>query len=264
MSEKKTSHLLVPSDLPEVAPHQHLPEVYRPTPPPPPPLLLQEASREPAVGYDHRGLAPGYSEQPVAGPVAAGWSPSERQRPRTLCGCGSLVFLLSVVIAVLAAAVVGLAAGAGILVGQRNDANARFERLKLSVTPQEGLPSWANVTRGCTDDPKGTTGETFQPPFFNNETLVKYCNKDAVGTPFYSLFASDFNGCMSACASWNFHNASTKTTCGAVSFIPLWSVQENALAGGAPGDCYLKTPQGVKDLKEPNIGTECHAALVKR
>ena len=89
-----------------------------------------------------------------------------------------------------------------------------------------------------------------------------YCNKDAANTPMLSLFVADFNGCMDACAAWNSYNAS-KTDCGGVSFIPLWSIVANAVSGGAPGDCYLKPgPQNKTGLATPNIGTECHAAIL--
>lgn len=89
-----------------------------------------------------------------------------------------------------------------------------------------------------------------------------YCNRDALNTPFYSLFTADFDGCMDACASWNSYN-NTNSTCEGVSFIPLWSIMEFAVEGEAPGDCYLKPgPQSKKGLNVPNIGTECHAAIL--
>lgn len=99
-------------------------------------------------------------------------------------------------------------------------------------------------------------------PVFGKPRFTMYCNKDASNTPFYSLFTADFNGCMSACASWNSYNASN-SVCEAVSFIPLWSDLVAAVKGKAPGDCYLKPgPQSVQKLQTPNIGTECHAAIL--
>jgi hypothetical protein len=60
-----------------------------------------------------------------------------------------------------------------------------------------------------------------------------------------------------------FFGNNKNTTCGGVSFIPLWANKVNATAGNAPGDCYLKpTPQNVTGLNVPNIGTECHAAIL--
>ena len=53
------------------------------------------------------------------------------------------------------------------------------------------------------------------------------------------------------------------TTCTGVSFIPLWTVKDDAEKGGAPGNCYLKAgPIKESDLEFPNIGTECHAAIL--
>lgn len=89
-----------------------------------------------------------------------------------------------------------------------------------------------------------------------------YCNKDASGLIF-SLFASDFNNCMWACAAWNYYN-STKSSCGGVSYIPLWSDMASAIKGTAAGDCYLKPrPQTYQNLTNPQIGTECHAAILQ-
>lgn len=82
-----------------------------------------------------------------------------------------------------------------------------------------------------------------------------------------ALFSSDFDTCMDHCASYNqylpnlFGSNNTNTTCGGVSFIPLWTPKAEALKGGAPGNCYLK-PTQTADLSTPNIGTECHAAVL--
>lgn len=83
------------------------------------------------------------------------------------------------------------------------------------------------------------------------------------------LFASDFNDCMNACASYSRFTPSsfgnnTNTTCGAVSFIPAWTNKTVALnaGSGAPGNCYLKPTQ----TGQPNIpsgGTEVHAGVLK-
>lgn len=89
-----------------------------------------------------------------------------------------------------------------------------------------------------------------------------YCNHDTPNPPLYSLFVTDFNGCMDACAAWNSYSES-KTNCSGVSFIPLWSIYANALKGKAPGDCYLKPgPQNQTALTKPDIGTECHAGIL--
>ncbi len=85
-----------------------------------------------------------------------------------------------------------------------------------------------------------------------------------------SIFASDFNTCMDACASWSKYmpgvldsNTAINATCQGVSFIPLWTVKANASAGGAPGNCYLKPgPQNETALETKDIGTEVHAAIL--
>jgi hypothetical protein len=76
---------------------------------------------------------------------------------------------------------------------------------------------------------------------------------------------------MDACAAYtkyvpkSFSGAgTTNTTCAAVSFIPAWTNKTFANDGGAPGNCYLKPgPQNESALVTPNIGTDCHAAVLK-
>ena len=84
-----------------------------------------------------------------------------------------------------------------------------------------------------------------------------------------SLFVADFATCVDACSGYTkyvsatFNESSSNTTCGGVSFIPLWTAKVNATNGGAPGNCYLKpNPQNATSLTVPAIGTECHAATL--
>jgi hypothetical protein len=105
-----------------------------------------------------------------------------------------------------------------------------------------------------------------------NDTFTVYCNMDTPHAPILSLFAPDFDTCMDACTSYtkyisldfrhSFSNA-TNATCDGVSFIPYWTSKKSALAGNAPGNCYLKPgPLSLQMLKIPKISTECHSALV--
>jgi len=104
---------------------------------------------------------------------------------------------------------------------------------------------------------------------FDSPTYTIYCNKDASNSPLMSLFTADFNSCMDACASWSLYepgvlgnSSSVNATCTGVSFIPLWTSRSSALQGGAPGNCYLKPGTQPSNLNTPNIGTECHAAVL--
>ncbi|KAG5944387.1 hypothetical protein E4U53_006888 [Claviceps sorghi] len=190
-----------------------------------------------------------------------------RGRGRTILGCLPLVFGLSVVAAVLAALVIGLAAGTGVAVNNYRAEQARNRDLRASCAGPSptGKPSFASISNGCSEENDSTTGTFYRPEFFGKPRFTMYCNKDAANPPLYSLFTADFNTCMSACASWNVHTAAANTSaCEAVSFIPLWSDVAVAVKGQAPGDCYLKPgPQSVRRLQTPNIGTECHAALLR-
>ena len=71
-------------------------------------------------------------------------------------------------------------------------------------------------------------------------------------------------GTLGGAVASNNTGAVANTTCAAVSYIPAWGVKSVALAGGAPGNCYLKPgPQEVGKLTTPNIGVDCHAAVVQ-
>lgn len=76
---------------------------------------------------------------------------------------------------------------------------------------------------------------------------------------------------MDACAAYtkyvppSFGDAGANATCEAVSFIPAWTSKTTASAGGAPGNCYLKGgPQNESALVTPNIGVDCHAAVLAK
>ncbi|KAG5999846.1 hypothetical protein E4U43_001831, partial [Claviceps pusilla] len=197
---------------------------------------------------------------------------------RTILGCAPLVLLLSAVIAVLAALVIGLAAGTGVAANNYRAEQDRYRDLQASYSSlaaasrtgsgasPTGTPNYSRITNGCSDENESTSGTFYRPDFYGKPRFTMYCNKDAANPPVYSLFTADFNSCMSACASWNSYNASASSAsgCQGVSFIPLWSDQVVAVKGKAPGDCYLKPgPQSVAKLQTPNIGTECHAAILE-
>lgn len=82
-----------------------------------------------------------------------------------------------------------------------------------------------------------------------------------------SIFVADLNTCMDSCAEYTssigalFGTNNTNSTCGGVSFIPLWTNKTAALVGNAPGNCYLK-PTQTGSPNNPNIGTECHAGIL--
>ncbi|KAK2609123.1 hypothetical protein QQS21_002350 [Conoideocrella luteorostrata] len=206
-----------------------------------------------------------------------GHSSEDKGKRGTILGCAPIVFILSVVIALLFAVVIGLAAGTGVSVGNYKSEHDRYQDLQSSYSAlqatktssaagsgQTGSPNYSKITNGCSDDNESVTGTTYKPEFFGKPTFTMHCNKDFNSPPFYSLFTADFNGCMSACASWNMYNPSNKT-CEGVSFIPLWSQIADAVKGNAPGDCYVKPgPATANKIQTPNIGTEVHAAILKR
>jgi len=106
----------------------------------------------------------------VAGP------PVEEKRKSdkgTVCGCTLLVFVLCVIIALLAAAVIGLAAGTGIEANRANDATDRLAQLSSSIatagptatstgSPAAATKTFNDLDKGCSNNPDGTTGNTYQ------------------------------------------------------------------------------------------------------
>ncbi|UKZ96791.1 uncharacterized protein TrAFT101_011567 [Trichoderma asperellum] len=306
----KISRLNMPSqydDSPELAVGHDLPEAYVQSPPetvwsPQPSIaptyVSQPPSAYPPSAYGQNGqyidaTKPGSAAGAGAVGGVMSHDPSyaapestdpEKTAPpaaATVCGI-SLVLLLSIIIAILSAAVIGLAAGTGVATSNYNDANSKLRVLSSSLAAAQakatGTPTssgsssqgtsvptdWNSITNGCSDNPGDVTGLTYTSQSFNNANFTMYCDKDTKsGSPVFSVFAGNFNGCMDACAGWNTYNT-TKGKCVGVSFIPEWSVLATALAGHAPGDCYLKpAPLSKANLTAPNIGGgEIHSALL--
>lgn len=205
---------------------------------------------------------------------------------RVVCGCSLVVFVLALIIAFLAAAVVGLAAGTGVVASNYNDANSKLDALKesysslqatatgnsgtktktttvtatASATDAANTPTLSELTNGCSDKNERTTGSTYNANFFDKSTFTMYCNANAPGDPIYSLFTESFDGCMEACNEWNAYN-STTDNCSGLSFIPGWGTVAGGVKANAPGSCYLKT--GSIPSSEIGDATDCHAALIK-
>lgn len=291
---------VAPQSYPEAVPQQH-PQVYndpqqsqqqpyyapdaKPTYPPmvssPPPTTVYSPYQA-----SHAGLA---SENGGGG----GGGGEEKRRgggaERTVCGCTLIVFVLSVIIAVLAAGVIGLAAGTGIEASLANEANDKYQKLQASVSaagllapsstgtapaPASGTscpkPETVVIDNGCASNSSSVNGQSYTS--FKLLSLVTYtmqCNKDVNGTVLYSLFAPDFNSCMDSCSGYTkyatdfFGTTNVNATCAGVSFIPLWTNKTIALAGGAPGNCYLKRgPLEKKAFVTANAGTPVHGAIV--
>lgn len=206
---------------------------------------------------------------------------SQKRQKRTICGCGVLVFVLCAVIALLGAACIGLAAGTGIEANRANDAREQLALMSasgagkqvtvtVSATAASATPIGFNeLSKGCSNDPNNVSGQSYTAPKdLGAPTFTLHCNKDATGTNLMALFTSSFETCMDACASFTFYEPSNfgathaNATCRSVSFIPLWTDKSKASEGKAPGNCFLKPSGNVSTLGTPNIGTECHAAML--
>ncbi|KAK0619820.1 hypothetical protein B0T14DRAFT_496474 [Immersiella caudata] len=227
-----------------------------------------------------------FAHHPDASPYAYSAASHTTQLPprgkstKAICGCSLLVFILSCIIGLLSAAVIGLAAGTGIEAKRANEANAQVIALNASLAAlgrptatATGVPTGTAlpaevIDDGCEADPESVTG-TYYTAFslLGGLKYTRYCNKDAKFTPLMKLFTSSFSTCMDACASYTKYVSITfgrgdNTTCAAVSFVPAWTDKSIASAGGAPGNCYLKPgPQNLTTLETPNIGVAVHAGV---
>ncbi|TEA22697.1 hypothetical protein C8034_v001205 [Colletotrichum sidae] len=270
---------------PELAPQQAYPEVYHPpqqatspysaSPQPQPVTPVKPEESVSAYG----GYAGEYGGAQHSAYHPAGADAAQQKPRKTVCGCPFLVFLLSVIIAILAAAVIGLAAGTGVEASRANEALDQLSALQASVSsgggatktvtvssPSSTATGFASISNNCSNSDETTTGQTYTTDFFGKQTFTMFCNMNAPNPPLMSLFTANFNNCMDACAAFtNFEPGfGGNATCAGVSFIPLWTTRDAAVAGTAPGNCYLKPgPQNRTLLETPNIGTECHSAILR-
>ncbi|KAI0096787.1 hypothetical protein GGR51DRAFT_492002 [Nemania sp. FL0031] len=171
-----------------------------------------------------------------------------------------LISVLSITIFLLFAATVGLAAGVGVLSRKANTAESRTAALLSNDT---------DIDRGCSSNPESATGTFYTSQAFGSPSFKILCNTDIGISPVQSLFVSNFDDCIDACASYSFYTAGNfpgsspsdnNLTCNAVSFITQWTNRSVALSNNAPGNCYLKPgPLANASLS----GGEVHIALLQ-
>ncbi|KAK4231322.1 hypothetical protein QBC38DRAFT_451337 [Podospora fimiseda] len=196
-----------------------------------------------------------------------------------ICGCGILVFVLSCIIALLSAAVIGLSAATGIESQRANENESKLAEARSSLSTSTVVvttstftatpTSLAFIDDGCAETTTATNGSTYVAySQFGSIKFTRYCNRDAEGEVIYSLFTSSFSTCMDACAAYtmfiprNFGNAE-KATCTAVSFIPEWVDKAFASKSKAKGNCYMKAgPQNLTTLVVPDKTVDVHAAIL--
>lgn len=95
-----------------------------------------------------------------------------------------------------------------------------------------------------------------------DDSFTLKCNSNTPKTPLFSVFATDFRGCMESCSTWNGFGSLNDTLCEAVTYVPLWTNYDAANYSKAPGNCYLKPgPQSVSGLETPYPDLESHSAI---
>ncbi|KAK4148350.1 hypothetical protein C8A00DRAFT_19811, partial [Chaetomidium leptoderma] len=205
------------------------------------------------------------------------------------------VLILSIIVGVLAAAVVGLAAATGVMAKRANEAQSANAQLAVDgtcppvtatttttttataiMTSPDGTSSpiaveVVDISNGCDDKNQRVTGTTYTTPIFNKITFVKYCHSQPKQFPIYGMISPTFEDCMDACAAWTYRGRSVvgqknaNAVCGGVRFVPAWRNKTVAYHINARGNCFLQAaPQTKQDLETPALsqGVTCHAAVV--
>lgn len=204
-------------DAPEVAPQyfpevvqapqfQHQPSQYQYAQPLPGTPIKSPDSSYAATGYTSVPEAVPYLPQP---PGVDAQSAAHQElvvekggRKRVVCGCSLIVFILSCIIGVLAAAVIGLAAGTGVEANRAATAETQVEELKSSLAFMATTPTsasetatatavantWDHITNNCSSNADSVTTKTYTTQFFNKVTFTMYCNRDTPISPIMSLF----------------------------------------------------------------------------
>lgn len=183
-------------DLPEAYVQSHPEPVWSPQPSIAPTYISQPQSAYPPSAYGHNGQytdavkpgTPAGAGVPVGGVMShdasygtPGSADQEKTTPpaaaaATVCGI-SLVLLLSIIVAILSAAVIGLAAGTGVATNNYNNAKAQARQLSASLSAAQaratptsssssssGTPAptdWNSITNGCSDNPGDVNGTRY-------------------------------------------------------------------------------------------------------
>ncbi|KAJ1333241.1 hypothetical protein MN608_03231 [Microdochium nivale] len=273
-------------EAPEAVQHSY-PEVHYP-PNAPETVASSDGLTSPDGHYkhDHSHLYAAYPSSPsyshnVPLSTTSGYGPgtttmqNEGKKRRLICGCQLVVFVLSVIVAMLSVAVIGFAAGTGIAASKASHAESELAAVSAALANATGPPDpldFSKIDHGCSKNPLGVTGTTYTTSFFGKKSYTIYCNANAPNVPVMNLFVGTFDDCIDACASWSMFApqllsdpaSNSNTTCVGVSFIPYWTNRTIAIAGTAPGNCYLKPgPLNRTVLLSPDIGRQAvHAAIL--
>lgn len=126
------------------------------------PYPVQNATIKPEDGQVP-GSAPfsAYSGSQLTSPAVAGAVPAAQggaaKRKGTVCGCSVLEFVLCTIIALLSAAVIGLAAGTGVEANRANTAEDREAQLRSSLASATAASSGTGTATTTSSTATGTS-----------------------------------------------------------------------------------------------------------
>jgi hypothetical protein len=187
--------------------NNNYPEVYYP-----PQSYTQYDPSRPSTVKPEYSLHPGYAGTPVNASSYGGSetirypqstipSPSVmgEKRGKTVCGCTFLVFVLSVIIAVLAVAVVGLAAGTGIQASRAGEAVSQLQSMSASLptktvtAPVPTSTSFATLTNNCSQKGETTSGQIYTTKCKSSATKPVTAEHALIGMKNCSLWKGDLH-----------------------------------------------------------------------
>lgn len=138
------------------------------------PIFKREDSTYPNYGYPMSSVGPPSSHNygnNTAGYGSLRTDPSDvggrRNDGTKILGCSVLVFVLAVIIAILSAAVIGLAAGTGVEANRANTAETTLAALRANMSSAPSTSSgtmgksYDALTRGCSTNSSGVSGTIY-------------------------------------------------------------------------------------------------------
>ncbi|KAK0673074.1 hypothetical protein QBC41DRAFT_396897 [Cercophora samala] len=253
--------------------------------------------------YQHAGF------NPVAPTLSRSYQDHAAEKPRPVesgetwseAGYKKKILILSVLVGVLAAVVVGLAAATGVMAKKANDNLKLSSELALDgaaegneasatrtvtttvlVAPVgDGTSSpvpvapIVDITRGCSDKNQKVTGTRYTTELYGKVTFELHCHAETRNEPFYALSTPNFEACLDACACWSSvmptvlgdgYESNNRAKCAAAHFVPLWTNKTEALKKNARGNCFLKpnSPNAntADNLNPCTMGSSCHSGIV--
>jgi len=171
--------------------------------------------------------------------------------------------VLVVTVAVLAAAVIGLAVGIGIQTSRLYTASSgNFTASSGNFTTEVAPLARPVIDYNCSTNSAGVI--PYIGKYDTHVVFSVYCSLDTPDTNILNIITPNFESCMDACSNYRSNVATGSKTCGGVSFIPQWVNATAIVQGWGYGNCYLKRgPLTAANLtRPPSDYSPVHSGIV--